>query len=420
MEKKNQLSKVSFSKDFILVIVGQIISLFGNQILRYALPLYLFNQTGSAFLFGLAAALSFIPMLLLAPTGGIIADRVNKRNVMVTLDFSTAGLMLLFSLIYQQLNITAVTIVALMLLFGIQGLYQPTVQASVPVLVEKESLMQGNAVINMVSSLAGILGPVIGGLAFSKFGLLPILIIAIICFTISAIIEIFIHIPYTRRTDSGSVLQIVKGDIRESLAFILKERKEIWKVSLLLLVINATFSALIIVGLPVVVNRTLGFEEQLANTLYGYAEGALALGGLVGGILAGVLGKRLKVQKGAVLLGACAGTLLPIALALYFSKNAYITYGITVVCCCLMMIFSTILSIVLITYVQIVTPENLLGKVMSLLTCLVMCGHPIGQLIYGSILDLLQESVYIVFSVVFVLAILISVVADRIFRKIDC
>lgn len=88
--------KTIFQKDFTLVVIGQIISIFGNQILRYALPLYLLNQTGSSVLFGTILAVSFIPMILLFPIGGIIADRVNKKNIMVILDFSTAILIFCF------------------------------------------------------------------------------------------------------------------------------------------------------------------------------------------------------------------------------------------------------------------------------------------------------------------------------------
>ena len=68
-------------KNFILIILGQIISLFGNAILRFALPLHLLGKTNSAMLFGLVSACSFIPMILLFPIGGIIADRINKRNI---------------------------------------------------------------------------------------------------------------------------------------------------------------------------------------------------------------------------------------------------------------------------------------------------------------------------------------------------
>ena len=56
-----------FGKDFILVIIGQIISLFGNAVLRFALPLYLFDQTGSPTLLGLVSAGSFLPMVVLFP-----------------------------------------------------------------------------------------------------------------------------------------------------------------------------------------------------------------------------------------------------------------------------------------------------------------------------------------------------------------
>lgn len=78
-----------FSKDFILVVIGQIISLFGNATIRFALPLYLLNNTGSSALFGMVTACAFIPAILLSPIGGIVADKVNKRNIMVILDFIT-------------------------------------------------------------------------------------------------------------------------------------------------------------------------------------------------------------------------------------------------------------------------------------------------------------------------------------------
>ncbi|MDR3267047.1 MAG: MFS transporter, partial [Tannerella sp.] len=158
-----EMKKAIFSKDFILVATGQIISIFGNQIVRYALPLYLLNQTGSAVLFGTILAVSFIPMLLLFPIGGIIADRVNKRNIMVILDFSTAILIFLFYLLAGKIDIVPLMAITMIILYGIQGAYQPAVQASVPVLVKAEHIMQGNSVVNLITSLGSMAGPVIGG-----------------------------------------------------------------------------------------------------------------------------------------------------------------------------------------------------------------------------------------------------------------
>jgi len=87
-ESPKEQSKL-FHKDFNLVVIGQIISLFGNAILRFALPLYILQESGSAALFGLVSACAFIPMIVLSPIGGTIADRVNKQRIMVVLDFFT-------------------------------------------------------------------------------------------------------------------------------------------------------------------------------------------------------------------------------------------------------------------------------------------------------------------------------------------
>ena len=175
--------KQLFQRDFTLVVAGQVISLFGNAILRFALPLYLLRETGSSALFGVVTACSFIPMIVLSLVGGVLADRVNKRNIMVILDFSTAALIVLFYFMLGEIPLVPLLIVFLMILYGISGTYQPAVQASIPVLVDKGSLMQGNAVINLVNTLSGLFNSVIGGVLFGAWGIFPILIVSVGCFT---------------------------------------------------------------------------------------------------------------------------------------------------------------------------------------------------------------------------------------------
>lgn len=173
-----------FNRNFIMVLIGQIISLFGNTILRFALPLYLLNQTESASLFGIVSACAFIPMIFITPIGGIIADRVNKRNIMVILDFSTAIITLVVMLFLGKVNLIILLLSALILLYGIQGAYQPAVQASIPVLVPSDGIMQANSLVNIISSLSSLIGPVIGGMLFGFLGIKPILLVSVICFLI--------------------------------------------------------------------------------------------------------------------------------------------------------------------------------------------------------------------------------------------
>ena len=106
-----------FHRDFTLVVIGQIISLLGNAVLRFVLPLYLLDITGSRSLFGLCSAAAFVPM--------------------VVLDFFTCALVALTALALGHLPLVPVLVAAMMLLYGISGAYQPAGQALYGVLLEQ-------------------------------------------------------------------------------------------------------------------------------------------------------------------------------------------------------------------------------------------------------------------------------------------
>ena len=110
--------KKGISKDFYLVLIGQIISLFGNAVIRFALPLHLLSVTHSPSLLGIVSGFAFLPLAVMSPVGGLIADRVNKRNIMVVLDFFTAGLVLAFLLLSGRVSLVGLILVMLFLLYG--------------------------------------------------------------------------------------------------------------------------------------------------------------------------------------------------------------------------------------------------------------------------------------------------------------
>lgn len=409
-----------FSKDFTLIIIGQIISLFGNQILRFALPLYLLNQTGSASLFGLVSACSFIPMIILAPVGGIIADRVNKRNIMVILDFTTAGLTLLFTILLGKLDLIGLILVMLVFLYGIQGAYQPAVQASIPALMSNDNLMKGNAAINLVSSLAGLIGPVIGGAVYGFWGLYPVLYASIGCFALSAIMEIFIHIPFVRQKKEENIFKMGFQDLKESFVYIRKEQPSIWKITLILCSYNLLLSALVIISLPVMITQMLGFSELKGNQLYGYAQGALAAGSLIGGLTAGILSKRLKPKNTYLSLILCAAALPVIGLGFVLELSPMTTYFLIVAGCFLMMTISATMSIQMMSYLQILSPVHMLGKIISCAMCICMCATPLGQAVYGILLDQFQNQIFIILLSVFVISSIIAIYNRKVFEEVGC
>lgn len=406
-----------FSKDFTLVIAGQIISLFGNAAIRFALPLYLLNLTGSSALYGTVTACAFIPSVLLSPVGGIVADRVNKRNIMVILDFFTAAVIITFSLLMNEVNLIPLLTVTLMLLYGIAGAYQPSVQASIPALVTQEHFMAANSIINTISSFAALTGPVLGGILYSAYGLETILWICTVCFLTSAIMEIFIKIPFEKQSRGGSILNMAKADFSESIRFIRKEKPVIKHVLFVICGINLFLSSMIIVALPYLVTEVLDLKSSLANGLYGLAEGALAAGGLAGGICAGIFSKKLSIQKSGHLVIACAVCVFPISASLVLFSSGIVNYVVITACCFTIMVCSTIFTVQMMSFIQKETPQNLIGKVIAVIFTVCMSAQPIGNAFYGIFFEICKGFEYAVVLCSGIVSLFIAISTRTIFNK---
>ncbi len=405
-----------FTKDFTLVVLGQIISLFGNAAIRFALPLYLLNLTGSSALYGTVTACAFLPPILLSPIGGMIADRVNKRNVMVVLDFLTAVLILTFSLLMGTLSLVPLLTVTLMLLYGIAGAYQPSVQASIPALVCPEQTMAANSVINTVSSFSSLTGPVLGGLLYSAWGLKPVLWVCTVCFFLSAVMELFIRIPFQRQNLDGGILHTVKNDFSESIRFLRTEKPVIQKGMFVVCGINLFLSAMIIVAMPWLITEILDLDAAFANRLYGFAQGALAAGGLAGGILSGIFADRLHVRTSAHILAACALCIFPIGITLLLSDSGILNYLVLTICCFFIMVCSTIFMVQMMTFIQTETPPHLTGKVISLILTVSMCSQPLGNAMYGVLFEAGRGYEYAIVLFSGTVSLMIAVRAQKIFR----
>ena len=408
-----------WNRNFIMVVIGQIISLFGNAILRFALPLYLLNETESAALFGVVTACAFIPMIVLAPIGGILADRVNKRNIMVVLDFSTAILVMAIILLLGKINLVALLLCALFILYGINGAYQPAVQASIPILLSGENIMQGNSVINLVSSFAGLIGPVIGGALFGFYGIMPVLYVSIFCFLISAIMEIFIQIPFQRKPARGNIFAIGYGDLKESFRYMYREQPVIMQFSLAVAAINMILSSLVIIGLPVIITQMLDFDSETANRFYGYAESVFAMGSLCGGMGAGLFAQKIKARNGYLLLLYDALTLIPTGIAIMITMKTMISYIIILVSCFFMAFLSTLFSIQIMSYLQMIVPVDLIGKVISCAMCIGMCASPIGQAMYGGLFEVFGERIFALFFAAALLMVILAVSMKRAFQRLE-
>ena len=381
-----------FTRDFTLVLIGQIISLFGNAILRFALPLYLLRQTGSSTLYGIVTACSFLPMILLSLAGGAIADRANKRNIMVALDFTTAGIILVYYLLYGLLPLVPLLIVVLMLLYGIAGAYQPAVQASIPVLLSRDNILKGNSAINAVNTLANLIGPILGGVLFGLWGLAPVLILSIVCFTASAIMEIFIHIPFIRPDRKTKFWLVLKNDLKDSVFYLRKEKPVFIRVVILLALFNLVLSSVMVVGIPVMVVNIL----QMNDLFLGIAQASLGFGGILGGVLGGILSDKLKLRSTYLYLLLCAAAAAVMGIALFPFMLPLVGYIIICIMSIVAMAAATLFTVQLCAAIQRQTPQVLIGKIMAFVMTVSNCASPLGQALYGVLFDVSAAMPYLI------------------------
>lgn len=412
------MEKKILSRDFALVIMGQIISLFGNAAIRFVLPLYLLNMTGSSALYGTVTACAILPAILMSPAGGIIADRINKRNIMITLDFLTAAVICLFAFWKGGGSLVVILTVTMMILYGIAGIYQPTVQASVPALVASEDFMAANAIINTVSSLSSLAGPVIGGILYSLYGIELMLVFCVGCFIASAIVEIFIHIPYVRQEKNGNIGKMVISDLKLSIRFIRKDKKIIGKALLIVCAINLFMSSMMNVGLPYLITEVLSFSSGDANRLYGYAEGVLAAGGLIGGICAGVFAKRLQIRRIGNVMILCVAAIFPMGFSLWFFSSAMINYLIIVISSFFVMMCASLYTVQIMSFVQMETPVQMIGKVIGVIYTVSMCAQPVGNAFYGILFEVCSGREFAVVLLAGGISMIIAVCTKNVFRNV--
>ena len=185
----------SSSRSLRLLVLGQASSLFGSAILQLALAMYVLEATGSAAVFAGMLAAAGVPSLLLAPLGGAVADRADKRRMMVTLDllnglFSAVAAVLLPR--WQGLAVAGGLLVALSVLGAFET---PVVQSCLPAILSGDSLVRGNAAVSQTAAVAALAAPALGGALYAALGIGPVLWASAACFLLTALLECFLQIP---------------------------------------------------------------------------------------------------------------------------------------------------------------------------------------------------------------------------------
>ena len=404
-----------FTRNFTLLILGQVSSLTGNYTLKFALSMYVLEQTGSASIFAGMLSAALLPTVLLSPFGGILADRANRKHIMVALD-ALSGLSVLAAGLLLLLGRELWVIGALLVLLSVLAAFEsPTVQACVPQMVSPQNLVQGNAVVSQVSAVTSLATPFLGSLFYTAFGIGPVFAAAVVCFWLTALLECMIHLEYQKPPRTAGIGAIVREDLAVSAHFLRWEQPDILKLLLLAALAGMFVSGTAVVGFPYLVRTVLG----LSATYYGAAESAMGAAAILGSLCAGLLGKKLRVRDMAAIFLSFGLSLFPIGFSFLLPVGRMARYGVLLFFFCVCQLGVCIFSTYAITLIQQRTPEQLMGKVMSCVFTLSMCAQPVGQMVYGALFDCFSDSVYWVLIPTGMLICLIAVASRGFLKRME-
>ncbi|EGD47223.1 major facilitator superfamily MFS_1 [Ruminiclostridium papyrosolvens DSM 2782] len=411
MSTQNKL----WSRNFSLLVGGQLFSVFANAILQFTLSLYVLDLTGSAGVFAGIMALSVIPRVVFLPFGGILADRLPKKKVMIALDscYTILTVVLGLGLLYRE-SVLLIAVISIML--GVASAFEtPVVQSAIPAVQPKEHLEQSNGIVSAVAMLANLLAPALAGLLYSVLAVPVLFMSCCVVFAVAVVLESFLIIPYQKSVDDKKAVEIVAYDVSELNRYLKTEQPVIVRISIVAALINMLISSFLVVGIPYIARVSLSVSSELFGTM----QTLFAVGGLLGSISVGVITKVLAPDKlhRLLLVGAVLFSCLTIPFLAPMTDNAAF-WVITVVSTVMQGVFAA-LSVYLISLIQKLTKPDMLGRVMSMVLMLSTVALPIGQGIYGALMETRMNRIAFVILAVGILCGGIALLARKDFGRLN-
>ena len=183
---------------FILLLQGFAFSTIGNVLYSIAIGIWVYQKTGSTALMGTMSSISYFASLFLQPFGGVLADRLDKRMLIVGADAARGTAMLFLGWFAFRGTMAVWQVLAVSVLAAVCNIgFSPAASAAVSLLVPQNELMRANSMMSGARSLIGLIGNAVSGFLVAAFGVPLMIVLNGISFLVSALTEIFIAIPAT-------------------------------------------------------------------------------------------------------------------------------------------------------------------------------------------------------------------------------
>ncbi|MEU4833755.1 amino acid adenylation domain-containing protein [Streptosporangium sp. NPDC023615] len=347
---------------FLLVSVGQLVSITGSALTEFAIPIWIYLTTGSLVRFALFAVLGLVPGMLVAPLAGAIVDRYDRRKVMLCGDIAAGSTQLALGVLLWTGNLQIWHIYPLLVCLSVALTFQRFAYGSaIPQLVPKRFLGHANGVVQMATGTAQLIVPLIATGLMATIGLEGILVIDVASYVVATLVLLFVRFPTAmpwRRRES--VLTEMANGIRYSWG-----NSGFRGMLVFFAVLNVFLSPLFLMISPLVLSfATLDDVGSVA-----FAGG---LGAFLGGLSMTIWGGPRRRRLYGVLLATLALAVFCVLTGLQ-QNLVVIGAGAFGMSFCL-----TMLNGVYATIIQVKVPQRFHGRVIALNTLVAWSTLPIG------------------------------------------
>ena len=362
-------------RTFYILILTQTFSFIGSEMTSFAVGIWVFKETGSATPLAMAAFFAALPRIITSSFAGVMADRWDRRYVMVIADAGQAvgTLLLMISFLTGHFQVWHLYVVAaIQSAFGIfQG---PAFQASVTMLVPDEKRDRANAMQQLRGPAAGIIAPTLAGLLFAVVDAPGVMAIDLFTFLVAILVVWLVHIPRPEQTEEGRAMQ---GTVwQESLVGFrfLWARRPLFVLVFCATLVNFFFNAVGVLFTPYVLSIT-GSEATLGVLMSVMSAGAIA-GGVIMGVWGGTRPRVHTILPGIVVVG--------VFFALFGVTRSPVAMGIALIG---LMLPLPIVNAAFNSVLQVKTPPDVQGRVFAAVMQLAMLFTPISYLFAGPLAD---------------------------------
>jgi MFS transporter, DHA3 family, macrolide efflux protein len=294
------LSTPKNMKTFFVIWLGQLFSVIGSGLTGFALGVWIFQETGQATPFALTVLFASLPRILLTPLAGSLADRWNRRWLMIIADSGAAltTLVVIFLLMGGRLEIWHIYVVAAVA-SAFAAFQEPAYTASITMLVPKSNLARANGMVHMTQAFEMLAAPVLAGLLFGVVGLQGIILIdfATYFFALGALLVVRIPQPKDG-IEPGEARPSVWKDAKFGWSY-LKARPGLFGLLMYFALVNFLMNSSTVLTGPLVLSFSSPEVLGLVNTTMG-------AGMLVGSLIMSAWGGPKKRIKGILLFAAVA------------------------------------------------------------------------------------------------------------------